>query len=98
MNDIQTRVGIDFRGDLFYVARIDHAVGRQEVKALMRLERQHLGDHHLLQGGQPVLAIADENIIVKKLVVNGNHDTDLRTRFELAQTLPRKLRIAGFRE
>lgn len=86
MSEHNTRIGIDRRGDLFYVARVDHGSGRQEVKALLRLEQHHVGDHHLLQGGQSVLSLADENVLVKRLPIGGSDD--LMVRFELAQALP----------
>ncbi len=70
------------------MARIDHHTGRQEVKALLRLERQHMGEHHLLRGGQAVLSIPDKDVIVKRLTVNGEDDIEMRARFELAQILP----------
>lgn len=41
-----------------------------------------------MRGGQVVLAIPDEEVIVKRLTVNGEDDVELRARFELAQTLP----------
>lgn len=81
-----TSIGIDCRGGLFYVARLDSGVGRHEVKALLRLEKQHLGDHELLQGGQTILSLADQNVMVKRLRLDT--DDDLQVRFELAQTLP----------
>jgi len=86
LSENHTKIGIDYRGGLFYVARIDHGTGRHEVKALLRLEKQHLGDHHLLQGGQLILSLADENVLVKRLQLD--NDDDLLVQFELAQTLP----------
>jgi len=86
LSEHNTRIGIDCRGQLYYVARIDHGTGRQEVKALLRLEKQHLGDHQLLKGGQSVLSLADENVLVKRLRLEGNDE--LPVRFELSQTLP----------
>jgi hypothetical protein len=85
---VRTTIGIDFRDDLFYVARIEHQTGRQEIKALLRLERQHLGEHQLLQGGEFVMSIPDELVMVKHLALNGHDDIELKARFELAQTLP----------
>lgn len=88
MSENQTRIGIDLRGDLYYVARIEHHPGRHEVKALLRLEHQHLGEHHLLSGGDLVLSIPDELVVVKKLNVGGDDDINLRAQFELVQSLP----------
>ncbi len=83
-----TKVGIDLRGDLFYVARVEHQPARYEIKALLRLERQHLGEHHLMNGAGAVLSMPDEMVMVKRISLNGSNDIDQRTRFELMQSLP----------
>ena len=88
MTTARTTIGIDLRDDLFYVARIEHQIGRQEIKALLRLERQHLGEHHLVQGGEFVMSIPDEMVMVKHLVLNGHNDIEMKVKFELAQLLP----------
>ncbi len=88
MNDHQIKIGIDFRGDLFYVARVDYGAERPEVKALVRLEKQHLGEHHLLDGGQLILSVPDADVILKRLNLNGSSDDiELRARFELVHAV-----------
>ncbi|MEW6411373.1 MAG: hypothetical protein AB1483_02740 [Candidatus Zixiibacteriota bacterium] len=88
MSESQIKIGVDFRGDLFYVARVDYSGGRPEVKALFRLEKQHLGQHHLLEGGQLILSVPDSEIILKRLNLNGSAgDIETRARFELVHTL-----------
>lgn len=88
MSDAESRIGIDFRDNLFYVARIDHHAARQEIKALLRLEREHLGEHHLLNGGRGILSVPDEMVMVKRVNLNGSDDIDQRVKFEFIQSLP----------
>ncbi|UCE24799.1 MAG: hypothetical protein JSU74_01750 [Candidatus Zixiibacteriota bacterium] len=88
MSENLIRIGIDSRGDLYYVARVEQQPGRHEVKALIRLEQEHLGQHHLLTGGELVLSIPDELVMIKKLRISGDDEVDLKARFEMVQALP----------
>ena len=88
MSDALTKIGIDLRGDVYYVARIEHHPGRHEVKALLRLEQEHLGQHHLVTGGELALSIPDELVMIKRLRLGGEEEVDLRARFEMVQALP----------
>ena len=88
MSDTRTKIGIDFRGDLFYIARVDHNTGRPEIKALARLEREHLGQHQLLDGGHIVISLPDEGAVVRKIQLDAaDNDFEAQARFELSQSI-----------
>jgi hypothetical protein len=86
---MKTKIGIDQRGDLCCVARVDYQTGRAEVKALARFQPAHLKGHHLLAGGEQIVAIPDDQAIVKQLYApaHGDHDGKTNARFELLQGL-----------
>ncbi len=86
---MKTRIGIDKRGDLCCVARVDYQTGRAEVKALARFQPEHLRGHHLLAGGDRIVAIPDDQAIVKHLYApaHDNHSGETNARFELLQGL-----------
>jgi hypothetical protein len=79
---------VDVRDGLFYAARIEHHTGRQEVLELACLEYGQVGDSRLLQGGDVLVSVPDELVLVKKVSIAAGNDIDTEARFELAQTLP----------
>ncbi|HOP05756.1 MAG TPA: hypothetical protein PLF13_00550 [candidate division Zixibacteria bacterium] len=89
MSDIPAVIGVDNRGDFFYIARVHDNSGRPEIRALARFDRANLGEHHLVQDGQVRFSVADNRAISKNLLLPnpGKHDPLLLAQFELSQTL-----------
>jgi len=89
MNSERTRIGIDVGARLYYVARVDHGGGRAEVKALARFQPGQLEGHHLVEGGEIVWSIPDDQAVVMNLYAPSNGDLPGETsaRFELCQSL-----------
>ena len=89
MKDNSVRIGVDCRGDLMYAARVCHDGTRPQVKALVRLSRTHPEKHELLEDGEVVLAVPDDQVIVKRLTLPDSPAADRpeRARFEMSQTL-----------
>ncbi|MEA3296417.1 MAG: hypothetical protein U9R56_00960, partial [candidate division Zixibacteria bacterium] len=85
----RTAIGIDYRDDLYYVARIQHHAGRSEVKVLARFERMHVRGHQLLEEGSFVFSVPDDKVIARNINIANcrGFDSDLLARFELAQSL-----------
>ncbi|MEE8577863.1 MAG: hypothetical protein V3T31_11460 [candidate division Zixibacteria bacterium] len=83
------RIGIDRRDGEYFAARLSDSAGRPEVRALLRLEQKHLGSHRLLTGGQIVLAVPDDQVMVKSLHLKASVPSSVEDRamFELASTV-----------
>ena len=80
-------IGIDNRDGVYFAARVDRHTGRPEVKALMRFDADHFNGHHLLEGGQIVVSIPEEQIMLKKIHLSNNENSILKAQFELSQSL-----------
>ena len=89
MRDSSVRIGVDCRGELMYAARVCHDGMRPQVKALVRLSRTHPKEHELLDDGEIVLAVPDDQVIVKRLVLPDAPSSDRpeRARFEMSQAV-----------
>ena len=89
MKDNSVRIGVDCRGDLMYAARVCYDGTRLQVKALVRLSRTHPEKHELLEDGEVVLAVPDDQVIVKRLVLPDEPADDRyeRARFEMSQAM-----------
>ncbi len=98
MKDNSVRIGVDCRGDLMYAARVCHDGTRPQVKALVRLSRTHPERHELLEDGEVVLAVPDDQVIVKRLTLPASPAADRpeRARFEMSQTLLENARSFRF--
>jgi len=89
VKDNSIRIGVDCRGDLTYAARVCYDGTRLQVKALVRLSRTHPEKHELLEDGEVVLAVPDDQVIVKRLVLPDEPAADRpeRAKFEMSQAL-----------
>jgi len=87
--DKKIRIGIDSRGDLYYVARVQHMTGRPEVRTLARFEASHVTGHHLLVDAGLVFAVSDSNVLRKNLHFPGvgQYDPEMLVNFEMTQSL-----------
>jgi len=89
MTDQTVNIGIDVREGLYYVARIHERAGRPEVRALARFGEDHLGGHQLIQDGRLMLAVDDNQAIVKDLKISdtARYDPHDLATFELTHSL-----------
>ena len=93
MNDANTRLGLDCRGDLLYAARVTPDGGRPQIKALLRLPTGRELDHDLLKDARRILSIP-ENLIttrIHNLVDDEQIPIQKRALFEVSTALPGEL-------
>ncbi len=83
MNNDGLTIGIDNRDGVYYVARVDNQQGRPDIKALIRIDADHFNGHHLLEGNRIVVALPDDQVIVKQFRLQSTENIDLKIKFEL---------------
>lgn len=85
-----TRIGVDLRDNVFYAAKVLHGMGRPQVKALIRYEKDHLTNHPLLSSGKVILSIPENMAIIKRIKLNDEKVDDFKNRgcFEMLQSIP----------
>ena len=90
MPNSYTRIGVDLRDNIYYTARVLHGVGRPQVKALIRYEKDHLTNHPLLNSGRVILSIPENKTIVKRIKLIDEKVEDFKNRacFEILQSIP----------
>lgn len=90
MTDSDIIIGVDLRDNVYYTARVLHGTGRLQVKALIRYEKDHLGDQPLLNNGKIIISVPESKTIVKKIKLNDLKIEDYKNRacFEILQSLP----------
>ncbi len=79
--------GIDYHSGLTYTAVVEDVSGRLIIKSLTCRGAEESADPQL-ECENLTLAVPDNQAVVKRLRLNGNHQSDFRTRlsFELAQS------------
>lgn len=89
MSEAPVQVGIDDRGQFFYVARVCHEPGRSRVEALARFDRSLIRSHQLLEAGSLVFSVADDMVAVNEITLPAKTPTDPTEliEFEQQQTL-----------
>lgn len=80
-------IGIDNRDGMYFAARIDRHTGRPEVKALLRFDAEHFTGHHLLEGGELVVSLPDDLVLLKKIVLKDREYLDEKLQFEMSQAI-----------
>lgn len=88
MTPERTVVGLDFRGGRCFLARVQHELGRPQVRTLARLEAGQLGGYERLAGADCVVAYPDSRTLVRRVYTYPEceqREDDIR--FELDQSL-----------
>lgn len=89
MTSNRITVGIDHRSGFYYAARVQQHASGPQVTALVKLEKSHLNGHHLFEEGELILAVPDNEVVVKNLHLNqtGSCDVSLQAQFEMSQSM-----------
>jgi hypothetical protein len=88
LNDSLIQIGVDCRDNLYYAARLNYSGGRPDVKALLRLDKENLKNHHLLKGDNLIFSINDDKVTFKKIQIDKNDEMlNEKVNFELAQSM-----------
>ncbi|RKX25796.1 MAG: hypothetical protein DRP47_09220 [Candidatus Zixiibacteriota bacterium] len=85
----KTAIGIDYFDDIYHVARVIHGGGRPSIQALVQYEQSQMKNHPLLEGGEIVMSVPDDKIIVKDIHLEtvGGVDLNDQARFEMTKSL-----------
>lgn len=86
MSDAPVQVGIDDRGQFFYVARVRHEPGRSRVEALARFDRSLIRSHELLEKGRLVFAVADDLVAINEISLPAKMSSRPAELIEFEQT------------
>jgi len=89
MSEPRDKVGIDCRGDVCYLARVDDSAGRPTVRALARFQRHQLQQHRFLENAEVRISLTDRQAVVKslRLAPTGKLPAEKLARFEMSQCL-----------
>ncbi len=89
VTETATRIGLDRRGELIYIARVEQHAGRPEVAALAQFDEAHLKGHHLLADGDLAFAVPDGEVTIKNITLPADEveNVEVKVRFEMVQSL-----------
>ena len=89
MSEVASRIGVDCRDGVYYVARVEHRAERPLVTALHTCDSNSLAACEALHDGQVIVAAPDDLVLVKAVRPDcaGRVDRRKQVFFELSQSL-----------